>query len=286
MPNNPAQDGTESLSRRIHQAYSNLPEGERRVAGKLLESPGELAIWRASELAQRAGVSNATVSRFFQRLGYRNFEAAKREVRRLREAGSPVYLAQAGRAAPAPLAEVMREESARIEATLAQLDPQAMAGAARAIAAAPRVRTLGFRNSHFLAQYLTAQLAQVRPGVAPMLIPGQTRAEGIAALGPGDVAVVVGMRRRPAGFAQMVAAIAARGARVLLLADPTVRGVPADAAWTLTCVVETSQFADSYVGALALSRLLILEVVHALGDAGNAYLEEVEALRAGLRELE
>lgn len=286
MPKNRAQTSTRSITQRIHEAYTALPEGERQIADAILEIPAELAVWTASELAVRAGVSNATVSRFFKRLAYGSFEEARQDARRLRATGSPLFTGQAGARAGDLISDLIREESALIEATLSRLNPLTLKDIAKAIARAPRVRTLGFRSSHFLAQYLTAQLSQMRPGVAPMLVPGQTRAEGISALGKGDLAIVVGLRRRPAGFSRIVEAIAARGVRVLLLADQTVREAPAHATWTLDCVVDTTQFADSYVGAVSVLRLLTLEVGRALGEKGRAHLEEVEGLRTDLGELE
>ena len=286
MHKNDAETAPRPISRRIHEAYSALPEGERRIAEKILEAPAELAVWTASELAQRAGVSNATVSRFFQRLGYGNFEEARQDARRLRATGSPLFTGRTGTGAGDPISELIRAETALVEATLSRLNPLTVKEIGQAIAQAPRVRTLGFRNSHFLAQYVTAQLAQMRPGVAPMLLPGQTQAEGISTLGAGDLAIIVGLRRRPAGFARLVEAVATRGARVLLLADQTVRAAPAHATWTLDCVVDTPQFADSYVGAISALRLLILETGRALGEGGRAHLEAVEELREELGELE
>jgi len=156
----------------------------------------------------------------------------------------------------------------------------------RAAARAQRVRTLGFRNSHFLAEYLTAQLTQMRPGAAPLHLPGQMQAEGISALGPKDLVIVVGLCRRPVGFTQLMESIAAQQAQVLLLADQTIREAPAHATWTLDCAVDTPHFADSYVGAIALLRLLVLEVRRALGKRGDAHLEQVEELRSRLSELE
>ena len=41
----------------------------------------------------------------------------------------------------------------------------------------------------------------------------------------------------------------------------------------------TPQFADSYVGAMSLLRLLTLESERALGETGHRHLEEVEDLR-------
>ena len=61
MPGNEAASSPDALYQRIHAAYASLPAGERRVADLVLEAPGDLAVWTASELARRAGVSNATI---------------------------------------------------------------------------------------------------------------------------------------------------------------------------------------------------------------------------------
>lgn len=286
MRNNSADFPPQTMTRRIHEAYSALPEGERRIADSILESPAELAVFSASELARLAGVSNATVSRFFRRLGYGNFDEARQDARRMRASGSPLYTGRNPQRVTDPISDLARQEAVLIEATLSRLNPLVIRDIAAAIASAPRVRTLGYRNSHFLAQYVTAQLAQIRPGVAPMLLPGQTRSEGIAALSDGDLAIVVGLRRRPRDFMTTLQAIHDSGAKVLLLADQTIREAPALATWTLDCVVDTPQFADSYVGALSVLRLLAMEASRALGEAGQKHLERVEDLRDRLGELE
>ncbi|WP_245848215.1 MurR/RpiR family transcriptional regulator [Actibacterium ureilyticum] len=274
------------MTRRIHKAYAGLSDGERRVADAILDSPAELAVFAASELAEQAGVSNATVSRFFRRLGYANFDEARQEARRMRATGSPLYTGAGGADRADPISVLAAQEAQSIDATLSRLNPLALREIGAAIAKAPRIRTLGFRNSHFLAQYITAQLAQMRAGVAPMLLPGQTRAEGVSALEPGDLAIIVGLRRRPRDFVQTVDAVAAQGAQIVLLADQTIRAAPARATWTLDCVVDTPQFADSYAGAMSVLRLLTIEAHRALGDRGQKYLERVENLRDAMDELE
>ncbi|GHH02460.1 MurR/RpiR family transcriptional regulator [Pseudodonghicola xiamenensis] len=281
-------DPTGSLLKRIHEIYATLPTGERKVADTILNAPSEMAVWTASELAGHAGVSNATVSRIVQRLGYRNFEAARQDARKLREIGSPLFMrdrldpgAEGGH-----YAGIVQAEAEIIEATLSRLSIAQVREAVAAIATAPRVRTLGFRNSRFLADYFTAQIAQMRPDVAPLKLGGQTVAEGITGLGPQDVVVIVGLRRRPTGFTQIVRAIDARGARIVLLADRSLREAPAFATWTFDCVVETNWARDSYVGALALLRLLAIDCGATLGEAGRHHLNAVETLREELDELE
>lgn len=208
--------------------------------------------------------------------------------RRERARGSPLYLGNRRYAQrePRPIADAMADETRALETTLSRLDPQALAEIAEALASARRVRALGFRNSRFIAEYAAASLSQLRPGVASLDPDGQCLGERLIELAPGDVLIAVGLRRRRRGFKDVVRIACDRGARVLLLADKSIRETPAEATWTLDCVVETLEFADSYSGAMALVRLLVLETARKLGKAGRDYLGEVEALRTDLGELE
>jgi len=70
------------FTERVQALYASLPSGERKVADLVLDFPGEIAAYAASEIAGLSGVSKATVTRFFRRLGYESFEEARRSARR------------------------------------------------------------------------------------------------------------------------------------------------------------------------------------------------------------
>ncbi len=284
-----ATKSKESLTQRIHRVYRDLPEGERSVADLVLDSPGDLAAWAASELAVRAGVSNATVSRLFRRLGYESYDEARRASREMRAHGSPLYLADTRKRSDRVggiIADHLAKETAQIEASLAMLNPLTVQAVAGQIAIARRVRLAGFRNSRFTADYARSALAQFRPDVEILNAAGQTLAEGVAGVGPGDMVIIVGLRRRPAGFVEFVRSVAATGADVALLADGSVREAPAMVRWTLTCAVTTPQVLDSYAGALSVLRLIALETMRLLGSDGRHHLERIETIHEGLSELE
>lgn len=278
----------DSLTQRVHRLYAELPDGERKAADFILDRPGELAMLTAGELAERVGISNATVSRFFRRLGYGAFEEARRASRAMRASGSPLYLDETERA-PRPgsiIAHTMAAETRLVEGSLALQNPLTIEAVTRALAEARRVRVAGFRNSHFAAAYFASTLAQLRPNVAILNAAGQTMGEGLADLGAGDVVVVVALRRRPSGFVDLVRTLAATGADVVLLADRSIREAPAFARWTLTCLVEMPQLLDSYAGALAVLRLVALETMRRLGAETRRRLESIEAFHDRLSELE
>ncbi|GMG84314.1 hypothetical protein LNKW23_35290 [Paralimibaculum aggregatum] len=279
----------ETPTERIHRVYDELPEGERKAADLVLDRPGELALWSASELAGKAGISNATVTRFVRRLGYRSYDEARRSARAMRAHGSPLYLADdlpragAGALSPERLIEAERQV---VEASLEMQNPLALGAVAETLAGARQLRIAGFRNSFFLAEYACSTLGQFRPGVAMLNMPGQTLAEGIAAMRPEDAVLVIGLRRRPAGFAEVMRAISGTGARIVLLADLSIRTAPALADHALSCTVGTPQALDSPAGALAVLRLLALLTMQRLDGASRRQMEQVESLLGTLGELE
>src|SRR5690606_22797890 len=87
-----ARQATDSLERLIRSSYHDLPDSQRRIADLILESPGEIAAFSATELAALAGSSKAAVTRLVQRLGFKNYEAARRAARDAQNWGSPLYL--------------------------------------------------------------------------------------------------------------------------------------------------------------------------------------------------
>lgn len=279
-----------SLVNRVHAFYAQLPSGERKVADVVLDFPGEIAAYSASELAELAQVSNATVTRFVRRLGYVGYDDARRSARRQRELGSPLFMAskatESEQIGSELLARFAAEETSLIEATFESIDPVVLAGAVDALATARRVFFLGFRNSAYLAGYGRGQFMQFRGDVYMLAGTGESLAERIADLRPKDVLVAVGMRRRIAHFDRYVESASRGGARVLLVTDPSARGIPAFAHWTFRCAVENPHVLDSYAGAIALLRLLAVETMNKLGRTARGRLQDIETLHASLGELD
>ncbi len=287
-----------SLVDSIHRTYPDLSTRERAVADLVLEAPGDLSACSASELAELAGVSNSTVTRFVQRLGFENYEEARRSARDAREWGSPLFLAI--KATPKPdrpspekvaghrelLATFAEIEAGLLTETLAKLSPDRLDEITDALASASRLYFMGFRNSYYLAGYARWQFIQCRPHTHLFPGPGETVAERLAELGKGDLVVIVGMRRVVGKLRHYLEAIADTEADVLLLTDPSARHLPARARWTITCPVENPYVFDSYAGVLAVLRLLAFETFQKLGKPGRAYLQRVECHHERLGEFE
>src|SRR5215207_4977688 len=86
------QPARASVRARLRAQYEQLSPAERRLADAVLNFPGDLASYSATELAAIAEVSNTAVSRFVRRLGFANYDEMRRLARKEQEEGAPLYL--------------------------------------------------------------------------------------------------------------------------------------------------------------------------------------------------
>lgn len=283
----PAHDDDTSASflTRIREALDQLPPTEQRLGRFILDFPGELASYSASELAHQAGVSNASVTRFVRRLGYASYEEARRHARDQRSAGSPLYLSP--RSAGTPGGSTAAHAQAahdNIAATLRGIGDAQLDAIAQALVQARAVWFLGFRNNRSFAAYLRWQLAQVLPRTQVLPGPGETLAEYAVDIGAGDVLVVFALRRSPAVAAAFAQRAAQAGAQVVFVTEPS-SAEGAGARWVLHCHTAAPGPLDSHVAPMLLCELLATRTLQAAGAAGRQRLAGVEAAHAALGEL-
>jgi DNA-binding MurR/RpiR family transcriptional regulator len=267
-----------TLAERIDEAHADLTPQEQRAAEFMRAHLADLAVYNATEVARFSGVSKATVSRLYRRLGFESAEDLREHVRSLRAAGTPVVSA-----ATTAQATYLEQELANLRAALTGVD---LAPAATAIARAGRVLVLGYRNSFPVALHLRQQLTQARAGVELAPQPGQSVGEELAGLVEGDVVVLVGFRRRPAYFGRLVAAIAEGPATLVLLTDPSGRAHGRSAAHVIECPIETASAFDSYSAAASVVGLLAATVLASDPRRAGRRIASIDSVYASLDELE
>ncbi|AWB08464.1 MurR/RpiR family transcriptional regulator (plasmid) [Azospirillum humicireducens] len=290
-----------SLTARIRDRYGALSRTERQLADVILACPGELSGYSATELANRAGVSKMTVSRLVRRLGYAGFEEARLAARRGGDWGSPLFLlppggpaARAGAELP-PLEAHFQRSAEALAATARQTDPALLAQAARALADARRIWVCGARNSAFLAGYARWQFIQVRGEVHQLAASGETMAETLADLGPGnpgtgdpgpgDLLFLVGIRRRPPAIVRLLRIAGERGIPTILIADSHSALEAPPPPLTFRCETRSLAALDTHVAALAVIHALAAELIPLTGEAGRARIRAIEDLHERLGEL-
>lgn len=283
MPHSPKQPSPSFLTR-VRESIPELHPTEKRLAEFVLDFPGELASYAASELARLAGVSNATVTRFIRRLGYSSFEAARRHVREEKETGSPLFLAdrsvEGGRSRYQDSVEQGQENLRR---TFARLSERTVDEIVTTLLEARKVWVTGFRSSQSLATYLQWQIFQVKEDIQVIPAPGGTFGEYIGSMSDKDLVIVFGLRRRPARLRNILTRITTSGARVLYITDGQLARNSA-VTWHVQCACAGPGPLDNHVAVIALCHLLANNAIERSGPAGRERLAAIEAAHGELGE--
>lgn len=270
---------------RVRESLDGLHPAERRLATFLLDFPGEIAAYTGQELSELANVSAPTVSRFIKRLGYANYEEARRHVRTARKTGAALYMvgARAG-GADAQLLAHIEQAQANLAQTFSAITANDIENLAAEVLAARRVWIIGFRTSHAFSTYFHTQIYQVCANVTVAPAAGQTMAEQIAAVGPEDCVILIGLARRPQSFGAILAAFKARGAKIAYISDER-EDHRAELAWHLRCATLAPGPLYSHVAVMLLLQILATRVIQLSGHEGRRRLGMIEDLHHGLNEL-
>ena len=274
-----------SIVARIGRHYELLPKSERKLADLILDFPGDIAGYSATELSELSGVSKAAVTRLIRRLGFSNFEEARRMARDAKDWGSPLYLLSH---APEPaeihgaLKHHMERDVANMARTFEAINEKQIKHIVTAIGGAQKLYLLGLRNSHYLAAYARWQFIQLRDDVHLMAQGGETLSENLAGLGKDDLLIAFGFRRRRAPFRKALEQAHSMGVPILYITDPTAGPTVNYAKWVLQVDVAGVGVFDSYTAAMSLIHHLCSALLTKTGQAGRERLKRIEDLHDAL----
>lgn len=274
-----------SFLARVHEVLADLHPAERRLGDFVCDFPGELASYSASELASLAQVSNATVSRFVRRLGYRNYEEARRHARAEKQTGSRLFLARAADSAgEQSIGAHVAQGVENLETSFLAITESQVNAVVGAMLAARKVWLIGYRSSHPFAVYLQWQMTQVVENIVALPGGGQTMGEHLASVCPDDVVVFFGLRRRIAGTERFLREVERTGAKLLYITDEGA-DLRTTASWHFRCRTLAPGPLFNHVSVMALCHLIATRAIELAGATGRTRLRRIEGFNEALDEL-
>ena len=276
----------EQLDERLKAQYASLSPQEQRVADFIVDHFDDLISYNSAELAQLSGVSKATVSRLFKRLGYEKYRDMRDELRTLRQSGMPLTDHREAVQGNTLLARHYKQEMANLTQWVNALDARQFAEAINALVKARRVVIIGMRNSWPLALHLRQQLLQARGQVVVLPQPGQSLSEELVDISAEDIVVVMAFRRRPRIIRPLMQQLQQRGVPQLLICEPQAHSLFPLACWRLCAPLDSVSAFDSYASANSLINLLANAFLHEILDSGRPRIHDIATLYQQLDELE
>ncbi|WP_120003723.1 MurR/RpiR family transcriptional regulator [Nesterenkonia muleiensis] len=276
------------IDARIDERYGDLPPQERRVADFLVDHLGDLAVFSAADISRRTGVSKATVSRLFRKLGFEDFKEVRDHALALRASGQPTAspVRSGDSSETTGIQRHVQHEQQNFTKLAEILADGRLHQAVEMIRDAGQVIIIGMRNSYPPAAHLHHQLIQVRGKVRLAPQPGQSLGEELTGLAAGDLVVVFGFRRRPRGFGDLIRHAANSPAQLLCIGDATSRTYAKHAETWIECPLDADGAFDSYAAPMSVVALLANGALNASLAAGRRRISHVASTYEELKELD
>lgn len=274
---------SDSPAARLQQLFEGhrLTPTQRRIAHSMVRRPADAPFLSSVELAELAGVSQPSVTRFAVALGFDGYPALRRHLRDV----APAEPAE-GEATYNEYQQAVRGEIENLR-QLAELlaDPGPVEQAGRLLAASRPLPVLGLRAASSHARGFAYFAAKVHPDVRLLDEGGTMLADRIdAARNAGASALLCfALPRHPKEVVDALAYARSTGLTVVTVADSAFAPVAKHSDLLIPAAVGTGLAFDTACAPMLLGRVLLEAMCDGLPDA-QARLEEFDA-RAAARGL-
>ncbi|MBS99230.1 MAG: RpiR family transcriptional regulator [Oceanospirillaceae bacterium] len=153
------------LAKRLQESIPDLSASEARVAQYILLNLHQMAFETGASIAENAAVSPITVSRFFNKMGFKGISALKRELKQeMTEVEGEGPAASPG-AGGFSYEQTLAAESQALAGIARQVQSSMWTGMVKEIAAADRVFVTGFQSVRGLSEDFGKRLGLARGSV-------------------------------------------------------------------------------------------------------------------------
>ncbi|UUN27279.1 MurR/RpiR family transcriptional regulator [Streptomyces sp. FIT100] len=272
---------TNSPAARLQQLFEGhrLTPTQRRIAHCMVRRAADVAFLSSVELAELAGVSQPSVTRFAVALGFDGYPALRRH---LREVAPAEPVADSGKDAFNEYQQAVHAEIENLRHLAEMLaDPGPVEQAGRLLAASRPLPVLGLRAASSQARGFAYFAAKVHPDVRLLDEGGTMLADRIdAARRAGASALVCfALPRHPKEVVEALAYARECGLTVVTVADSAFAPVAAHSDLLIPAAVGTGLAFDTACAPMLLGRVLLESMCDGLPDA-QARLEEFDARAA------
>jgi DNA-binding MurR/RpiR family transcriptional regulator len=260
-------ESADQFRKRILERFDSLPPQQKLVAEYVLDHVHEVAFLHVPEIAKRSGVSEATVVRFAQRIGYDGLAELKaalvdalrqRMDQRSASPGIPAALErEPDEDTPAAIA---RLEVENIRQTMAGIERATFENVASTIFRADHVYTFGLGISNHMASLMSYLLTQIGLRSTQLSTGYSSPAEQLVCLRATDLLVTFSFPPYSRRTVDLVREATSRGVSTLAICDR--RSSPAARLARLTLMVRSDNlmFTNSFAAISALLNALTTEI--------------------------
>lgn len=253
------------ISHRIKNLYSTFSKGQKKIANAILNDYDKAAYMTASKLGGMVGVSESTVVRFANELGFEGYSEFQRAVQELvRTKLTPnqrIEVTKQRMGTGDIIEKVMESDISKIRYTLDRIDRKIFFGAVDSILSAKNIYVMGARSSESLALVLKYNLSLIMDNVK-FVQPTSTAEvfEQMFSISEDDVLIAFSFPRYSSKMVSAVKYARQNGSKVVVFTDSEISPLAEYATSLITAQSDMASFMDSLVAPISIINAIIVEI--------------------------
>ena len=249
----------------INEKMPGLSKGQKQIAAYILEHYDKAAYMTAAKLGVLVGVSESTVVRFANELGFDGYPELQRSLQELIRTKlttlQRIELTNDRIGNSDLLEKVLMSDVDKIKRTLEEVDRDSFNNAVDAMIGAKMIYIIGMRSSSSIADFLFFYLNLIFPNVRLVrTTSGSEVFEQILRISKDDVIIGISFPRYSQRIINAIEYAKSQSAHVIALTDSVSSPIAAQADDLLLAKSEMASFVDSLVAPLSIINALIVAI--------------------------
>lgn len=273
-------DDKKDLIFHIQKSFSKMSKGQKLIAQFIIDSYDKAAFMTASKLGIKVGVSESTVVRFANALGFEGYPELQKALQEIIKTKlttvQRVEMASEYSNEGATLKKVLKSDMDNIRSTLDNIDYEVFQNVIEMIFKADKIYIVGLRSSTALAEYLGFYLNLILDNVKTVGYGISDIFEQMLRISDKDLVIGISFPRYSNRTIEAINYAREQGVPIVGITDSLLSPIASISDHCLTAKSNMVSFVDSLVAPLSLINALIVAVGMKEKDQIRGYFNKLE----------
>ncbi|MFA9397153.1 MAG: MurR/RpiR family transcriptional regulator [Clostridiaceae bacterium] len=252
------------LMKTIQQKFTRLSKGQKLIAEYILKHYDKAAFMTAAKLGNSVGVSESTVVRFANELGFTGYPTLQKSLQELIKTRlttvQRIELSNEFISEQTALKGVLKSDIENIRSTMEKINYKTFEDVVNSIFEAHTIYIVGLRSSTILAEFLGYYLRLILDNVKVVSNGMSDTFERMIKIDENDLVIGIGFPRYANRTIEAINFAKSRGTKVVAITDSLLSPLATRADLTLIAQSNMASFVDSLVAPLSIINALIISV--------------------------
>ena len=248
----------------IQSEFTKLSKGQKIIAQYILSNYDKAAFMTAAKLGETVGVSESTVVRFANAIGYEGYPELQKSLQELIKTKlttvQRVEMSKEYSSDFTILKKVLKSDIDNIKGTLDEIDPQSIENVINKMITAKKIYIVGLRSSATIGEYLGFYLNFILDNVVLVNYGISDVFEQILKIDSEDLVIGISFPRYSKRTFELLEYAKEQGASVVAITDSKLAPISTIAEDILITRSNMASFVDSLVAPFSVANALIVSV--------------------------